>query len=660
MDTRFVDLVNGNDANDGSTFALRKKTLASALSGLGAGDAVRVMASPAATNTGINATWTNGSDVVTLASALTHTVDNADAAWTASANVTATVSTATYRQGSGSASLAIASGFTTGIVAYRSLGSTVDFSGYQQLSFLVRASASVAANVLSLRLCSDTAGSTVVNTVNLPALAANDWNKVVVDTGSALGSAIQSVSLSAASDPGTVTVFLDNIVACKAASSPDSLTHRSLISKTGAGEAWFAIESINGTTVTLAGVTLTAAAKLATTLGKYWGTTATVALHKREPITLTAQQSISVNVLGDPNSSFLTVSGGWNTTDMSTQTDRTYVRHAQPSVSTFSLSGSNNRVSGFGFSDVGGSSAALYINSTQTMTVTDCVVAGCGYGAWQFNSSGCSVSLAYSVQCRATFYVSGTNNPDVRGPSTYFYAGYAWGISTSDTSYCYYNNTDSIPFKPTLECPDIRHQNVAVFSFYGENLTLKNTTFTNCTTDVSLNADAYAFNTAFTSASLSSGISMGYGTLFAQQINGDAASHGQLQGANWKILTATDQRHTAADVSWKFSAISNSLYFGYNAPSLCVAQVACLAGQQRTVSLWFRKDNASAVMRLRVKGGFVIGIPSDVISSMTVGINTWEQLTVQFTPTYDGVVPVYAEFTGPSSSNGWVDDLTVL
>jgi hypothetical protein len=44
---------------------------------------------------------------------------------------------------------------------------------------------------------------------------------------------------------------------------------------------------------------------------------------------------------------------------------------------------------------------------------------------------------------------------------------------------------------------------------------------------------------------------------------------------------------------------------------------------------------------------------------MTAGINTWEQLTVVFTPTNDCVVQIHADFAGPSISNGWVDDLGV-
>ena len=69
MTTRYLDFDGGNDGNDGSTFALHKKTLASAAAGLAGGDTVRVMASLDPTSLGINATFTNESDTVTLASA---------------------------------------------------------------------------------------------------------------------------------------------------------------------------------------------------------------------------------------------------------------------------------------------------------------------------------------------------------------------------------------------------------------------------------------------------------------------------------------------------------------------------------------------------------------------------------------------------------------
>ena len=101
MTIRYLDLVNGNDANDGSTFALRKKTLNSAT--YNSGDTVRVMASPDPTSLGQSATFTNGSDTITLASAVTANIDTCENAWTASANVTSTVSSSNFREGTGGA-----------------------------------------------------------------------------------------------------------------------------------------------------------------------------------------------------------------------------------------------------------------------------------------------------------------------------------------------------------------------------------------------------------------------------------------------------------------------------------------------------------------------------------------------------------------------------
>ena len=59
MATIYVDLENGNDSNDGYSFANRKKTLASAVENatLDAGDTVRIMGSP-------NPTLVGNGDVV--------------------------------------------------------------------------------------------------------------------------------------------------------------------------------------------------------------------------------------------------------------------------------------------------------------------------------------------------------------------------------------------------------------------------------------------------------------------------------------------------------------------------------------------------------------------------------------------------------------------
>ena len=58
----YLDYEGGNDANDGSSFALRVKTmtLGATAARIAPGDTIRVMGSPAATSLGINGTWTDG------------------------------------------------------------------------------------------------------------------------------------------------------------------------------------------------------------------------------------------------------------------------------------------------------------------------------------------------------------------------------------------------------------------------------------------------------------------------------------------------------------------------------------------------------------------------------------------------------------------------
>jgi len=326
MTIRYVDLENGNDANDGSTFALRKKTIASATTGLTGADTVRVMASPAAASIGQNATWTNGSATVALTSAITQTIADCESAWTGATNVTASLATAYNRQGTYSAQLAIGTAFTTGLVGYFPLGSALDLSAYEQVSFWIRCTGTKSAGTFTLELCSDTAGATPVHSIPVPALTRNEWCPVVFDNAAALGASIQSVALYAAVDPGSVTVNIDNIFASKGKASGDSLTLYSLIRKgSSEDEPWHCIESVSGTTIILGSGYWGSNTAVS---AKYQGATGSDALYRREPIVLSAAESVSAS---GSVSSPLNIEFGWDRTDMSTQTDVTWLRSVETS-----------------------------------------------------------------------------------------------------------------------------------------------------------------------------------------------------------------------------------------------------------------------------------------------------------------------------------------
>lgn len=326
MANLFLDYINGSNANNGTSFALRFKdiTAGATAARIVPGDVIRIMKSPDPTSLGIDGTWTLDSSTITLASAVTANITDCGTIWTASASVTCTTS-ATCKEGSLAASISMATAFATGKAAYFATG-LLDLSGYQQVSFWVRTSTAIANNTtLSLRLCTDTVGAVSVHTIAIPALPlANTWAKVTVDLATNLNAAIQSVALYQDTDRAAAIILLDNIIACKASSSADSLSLTSLIGKNASNETWYSIASINGTTVRLDSGNNT----LPSAQRGYGGTTETVTTYKRETIKtgFAAAASTAVQTVQDSGTAGnpITYSGGWDTTDMTTQDGETW------------------------------------------------------------------------------------------------------------------------------------------------------------------------------------------------------------------------------------------------------------------------------------------------------------------------------------------------
>ena len=330
MTTYYVDLVNGNNANDGLSFANRKKDV-SAISDPVAGDEIRVMKSEGLRSLGVDLACTYLSGTVTLGSALNATIYE-DGAWTAATNVTCTAGT-DRKSGSSSAQMAIAAGFTTGKAAYFVTGE-LDLSGYEQISFWIKTNQTLAANLITIKLCSDTAGATPVDELTIShQLTASRWVPIVLDKGSALGSSIQSVALYCDTDPGTVTINIDNMVACKASSTDDALTHRDLIGHIDDPRELYPIRSISGTTIIL---DAPVHASGAPDTPRGWSRpTATATGYRRRPFFLGYTALVSVNSItslsgsnSGTSSSPIVIRGGYDETDMSTVDGDTLVSGA--------------------------------------------------------------------------------------------------------------------------------------------------------------------------------------------------------------------------------------------------------------------------------------------------------------------------------------------
>ena len=150
-------------------------------------------------------------------------LEDCEDAWVASANVTSTADASIKLRGSYSSKNVIATGFTTGIVAYENI--TVDISDAinTHLSFWVYSTVAKAAGVFRMRLSEQAAGATGATYADysIPALTAGVWQHVSLPIATPVAAsagtfptdlnAVASVALVAQSDPGVVTIYIDDV-----------------------------------------------------------------------------------------------------------------------------------------------------------------------------------------------------------------------------------------------------------------------------------------------------------------------------------------------------------------------------------------------------------------------------------------------------------------
>lgn len=719
MTTFFLDLEGGNDSNDGTTFANRWKTFTSGATAarIAPGDTIKVMASPDETLVG-DATWTNASKTVTLAGAVTAAISDCSSAWTASTNVTANT-TGTRKEGTLGATIAVAGAFTTGLAAYFATG-TIDLSAYQQVSFWIQVNSTPAAGSLSLRLCTDVAGVTSVHTIAVPAIAASGyWQAFTVDTGGALNSSIKSVALYVDTDlgAGSVTVLLDNIIAVKSVASADALSLTSLIGKvwnrqwvasttyatndirrpTGANrngyrykitagggstsgsseptwptligatvvdngvtwtcegleDTWYAIQSINGTTVLIDNDP----SALANAGRGYAGTTETVATYKRQPIALNMaaafNSTTTANVVQDSGTaaSPITFSGGWDRTAMTAQSGETWCSGQNGWGAAISASSKNfltvRNIHGVRYS------VALNFSSGLGLRIENC-------------SNNHSAAMAFT-SCQGTVIgLAACNNvgTSYSGASAVM-RGAAWTVNNQINSFGTAVNVGIYPFELT----DVVFKNNDSSNFIGQGgtavhqMTLRNLVTANNTGapispgsgGVTLINASIAEGTPITVPTTSAD-----GYVFSHRHNATVDNH-LITTDGGTIISATDQRHTASGIAWKFRPTSTARASNYPL-RLSVAKIACAASVAVNVQIWVRRDSTNITGRLHLVGGQLAGVADTLNTADAPSVNTWTQsATLTFTPSEAGVVEVFYEcWDGVGTSNNlWIDDLTV-
>lgn len=725
--TYFVDLVGGNNSNDGLSFANRKLNISAVTAAIG-GDRIKVMGSPAPTDMSQTASWTDTSRTVTLTTAVTANIDLCNTAWTGDTSTTCIAST-TRKEGTNSASMQVTVSQSSGTLLAHHTISSIDLSGYQQISFWIRANAAVSANLFKIRLSTATNGTSATHEFIIDrALNANQWTCLTYDNGSNMNSAIQAVALVANGTTGTPTLLLDNILACKDHTSSDSLTLQSLVGKNTGNETWWALKSINGTSLTLdAGVNSAQGAGQG-----YSGTTDSAAeIWKRETVK-TARVTTSTTVVdkyaGTSGSvgTEVNIEGGWDTTNMSTQNLETWMdgldgfgkaldSNSLASVQVNKMrmvryntglnisTGGNNWIltdlvcndngTGVSVGTVTGTaltstftSITCAANSTVgfTTVTADTLTIPITTGYFLSNTGSGLVGTSGATQYQS-IYVLGTvvaNNNSVSGFSVS--SGMNFILSGTGSMQCNNNgshgvNIDTI-VRPTivnnLTCQNNGGAGLFITSpvagvipslFFNSYTSSGNSTsgIKLDTTNVAASGgQIYLVNANMTDTTpVGTFVKGGNIRIYSHKEGGTTDNHKiYSDGApTGQVLIASEtgaNRHTASGMAWKLTP-GSVLRDTYYPASLSVCKIAVLSGQILTVNAWIKRSSTSGfTARLKIYGGPLSGVSSDVVTNATGSANTYQQETISCTPLETGVVEVYFESFGGTTNSAFIDDIT--
>lgn len=648
MATYYLDPA-GNDANDGTSFANRKRTLtAFSAAILAPGDTIRLIASPDPATPG-NATWTDNSGTVTWAAAKNLVIDNCETNWTASANVTCALSTSTKKQGTNAQTITPATGFTTGKLAYRTLPATLDLSAFEQVSLWIQQGFPATAGQLELKLCSDTTGDTPVNTLSIPLGEFGQWTAAVINNAGALGASIASIALYCTADPGTFAIRLDNIVACKAAASADCVTHQHVVGKNTGGEPdWYAIQSIDDSSVILGGARTIAGT---TAPRPYRGTSETVATYTLLGLPAWSTTEHSVTDSGT-EAAPIVISGGWNRTDMSTQTGVSYFNggHFHPCAIN---AGPRSFIS---ISKVGGllmAEASVKCTGASHLSLDLEQSVGCQYGAYYTSGAPAGSQRIKFDAIQGMTNAAGAMHTEGSDIDAEFIGRRIHGSVGSSAltlmPRCRYavdkidNNTGN---------------GINLLYFTTGSVKFPGTTFANNGANIAWGGGPVTL--VMDGATLAAPTLSNDGERLKVSRFGGAANDHRVFAKNFLVASATDQRHTASGISWKVSPTDATNCNSRNPAEFCVGRIAVSAGALVTVKCWMRRDSTGISAGLRIPASSFPGVgTSKVETLMTAAIDTWEEITLTFTPTVAGVVEVLGVAWGGTTFNAWFDDLTV-
>ena len=143
------------------------------------------------------------------------------------------------------------------------------------------------------------------------------------------------------------------------------------------------------------------------------------------------------------------------------------------------------------------------------------------------------------------------------------------------------------------------------------------------------------------------------------QDEGNTVGNNKIYFSGGLATSQTAVRNTPSGYAWSLAPTSTSRVTSQFPLKLKIASVAANGSSAVTISAYMRRTNTGLTMQLVCPANQPYGPTSDTVASITAAADTWQQVSISFTPTQNGVFDIYVYVYGGTTFTGYVDDLGV-
>ena len=146
---------------------------------------------------------------------------------------------------------------------------------------------------------------------------------------------------------------------------------------------------------------------------------------------------------------------------------------------------------------------------------------------------------------------------------------------------------------------------------------------------------------------------------YYSQDEGNTVGNNKIYFSGGLATSQTAVRNTPSGYAWSLAPTSTSTVTSAFPLKLKIASVAANGSSAVTISAYMRRTNTGLTMQLVCPANQPYGPTSDTTASITAVADTWQQVSISFTPTQNAVYDIYVYVYGGTTFTGYVDDLEV-